>query len=172
MGYAPAEVEALQVIRLVAALHRIQDNALQRFVHNLWGLTAGQVRVLMCLVPGEQTRTLELAARLYTDPGTISGLLRRLVHKNLIATRVAAGDRRVQLVSLTPRGEQVREECLRMVPEELPAMAYLTGLAPATRQALLTELRRYATHLVGSAEVDRLLQQWCEAVQAEPAPGV
>lgn len=157
MPLRPEELESVEIMRLISAVHRVQDNLMERFAQNLSGLTAGQMRILISLVPGRPTRTLELASRLYTDPGTVSGLLRRLTQKGLICTQQASEDRRVQLVSLSPTGEQVREKFLQRAPDELRTCSYLTDIGPVRRSQLLHMLREYFTYLVGDDEVDQLL---------------
>ncbi|BDG61250.1 hypothetical protein caldi_23400 [Caldinitratiruptor microaerophilus] len=147
-----------QIIRLIGAIQRAQENQIDRFAQANWNLTSGQLRLILSLIPGRAHRTLELARRLYTDPGTVSGLLHRLTRKGLVTCRQSNRDRRVQLVSLTPAGERIRAEYQRRSRRELAPYRYAAMLSQEERHQLLDCLTRYAAHLMGEEEAQSFLQ--------------
>lgn len=147
----------LRITRLISAIHRVQENILERYARSNWGLTAGQLRLVLALVPDQPVRTLELARRLYTDPGTVSGLLRRLTRKGMVLCRQSPDDRRVQMVSLTPFGVEVRNEFQRRSAGELPTAAFAEKIPATERQSLLHTLTKYAGHLMGTEDLQQLL---------------
>lgn len=156
-------MEVHQVIRLVASIQRVQDNLLDQYARVNWGLTSGQLRLLLALVPGRPVSGRELARRLFTDPANVSGLLRRLAGKGLISMHESPTDRRVQLVSLTPSGEEIQAEHWKRRQGELASYEYLRSLPAEERSELLQSLLRYATHLIGRERVEELL----DAVEEE-----
>lgn len=112
---------------------------LDRFAHQNWELTASQLRVLLYLQPGRAVPALHLARRLQLDPGTVSGLIRRVREKGLIKAEQLSADRRVQLISLTQRGEEVRAQVLERAMETSPMQALL-GISEEQRQQILDSL--------------------------------
>lgn len=150
--------DTLKILRMVGALSRVHDNITDRFTQARWGLTVGQMRLLVSLLPEESARTLELAHRLFTDPGTVSGLLRRLVQKNLITTRQYEADRRVQLVSLTPEGRRIRQEFLATAPQELPFLDAALRLGDQDRAELVRLLVKFGNLLIGDEDVTGLME--------------
>lgn len=164
------DVEMEQIIRLIAAIQRIQDNHVERYAQANWGLTSGQLRLLLSLVPGRAHRTLELARRLFTDPGTVSGLLHRLTRKGLVSCRQSTRDRRVQLVSLTPAGERIRAEYQSRYRNDLAPNRYVQVATAEERRQLLESLSRYAAHLMGQEEAREFLQMVEEVVRLDDPP--
>ena len=67
-------------------------------------VTMAQMRVLMLLAAGAETRMSELAGALGVSLSTASGLVDRLVESHLVGRHTDAVDRRQVLVSLTPDG--------------------------------------------------------------------
>lgn len=161
--------EMVRITRLISAIHRMQENILDRYAHSRWDLTSGQLRLVTALLPGHPLRTLELARRLYTDPGTVSGLLRRLIQKGLIVCRHLSEDRRVQLVALTPRGEEIRRQYFDDAARDLPTSTFARHLPLAEQDHLLNTLVRYAAHLVGDQDVHEFLAKVDESMEL-PAP--
>lgn len=152
------DLEMELIIRLIGAIQRAQENQIDRFAQANWNLTSGQLRLILSLIPGRAHRTLELARRLNTDPGTVSGLLHRLTRKGLVVCRQSNRDRRVQLVSLTPAGERIRAEYQRRSRTELAPYRYAAMLSREERHQLLGGLTRYAAHLMGEEETQSFLQ--------------
>lgn len=159
MQPSPDQAEIVLIMRLVGAIHRVQENTMDRYTQQEWGLTAGQMRLLLCLTGDGATRTLELAHRLFTDPGTVSGLLRRLARKGLVATEHSPSDRRVQLVSLTPTGRQVRSEFFTRWDSDPQWLQMVSALSGPSRDALRQVLVRHAEALLGAEDSARLMQR-------------
>ena len=94
-------------------------------------VTMAQMRVLMLLAAGAETRMSELAGALGISLSTASGLVDRLVDSHLVARHTVAADRRQVLVSLTADGasfldhfqelglSQLRELLARLSPTDV-----------------------------------------------------
>ena len=67
-------------------------------------VTMAQMRVLMLLATGAETRMSELAGALGVSQSTASGLVDRLVESHLVGRHTDIADRRQVLVSLTGDG--------------------------------------------------------------------
>ena len=67
-------------------------------------VTMAQMRVLMLLATGAETRMSELAGALGVSQSTASGLVDRLVESHLVGRHTDMADRRQVLVSLTADG--------------------------------------------------------------------
>ncbi|MGX4691678.1 MarR family winged helix-turn-helix transcriptional regulator [Streptomyces sp. JNUCC 63] len=104
------------------------------------GLTYPQYLVLLVLWERGETTVKELAAALRLDYGTVSPLLKRLEAAGLVRRERSARDERSVLVTVTGRGEELRERAAR-VPGALLAT---TGVGAAEVVRLREELRRLA----------------------------
>jgi len=71
------------------------------------GLTMAQMKVLMLLSVGGETRMSDLAARLGISLSTLSSLVEKLVEGSLAQRRDDPRDRRNVLVSLSTNGESL-----------------------------------------------------------------
>lgn len=152
------EVALMQIADLIRALHRVQENSLDRYARERWGLTVVQLRLILSLTPGHPVPTLELAARLFIDPGTVTGVLGRLASKGLIHASRSDTDRRVQLVQLTAAGERVRHEFLDHDPSRRPFLNNpRNALSSRERTQLLSLLTVYACRLIEEDQLKNLL---------------
>ncbi|PZH12160.1 MarR family transcriptional regulator [Streptomyces sp. NTH33] len=102
------------------------------------GLTYPQYLVLLVLWERGETTVKELAAALRLDYGTVSPLLKRLEAAGLVRRERSAHDERSVLVTVTGRGEELRERAAR-VPG---ALLTTTGVGPAEVVRLREELWR------------------------------
>lgn len=102
------------------------------------GLTYPQYLVLLVLWEHGESTVKELAAALHLDYGTVSPLLKRLEAAGLVRRERAARDERSVLVTVTGRGEELRERAAR-VPGTLLST---TGVGAAEVVRLREELRR------------------------------
>jgi len=100
-------------------------------------LTPQQARALLELK--EKAPMRSLATHLRCDASNITGIADRLEARELIRREAPPDDRRVKLLALTPRGEEVRAELERSVILESPVMA---KLAPEEREQLASLLRK------------------------------
>lgn len=74
------------------------------------------------------------------DPATIQGVIRRLVHRKLIAHRPDKNDRRRRCLSLTPAGRDLVQRLMRNGPKV--SQVTLGPLSPAEQQQFLALLKR------------------------------
>lgn len=72
------------------------------------GVTPVQYAVLQLLWEQDDQSGAEIGVRLVLDSATITGVIDRLEKLGLIARRTDPGDRRVNRLSLTPAGHQLR----------------------------------------------------------------
>ncbi|MBQ8536985.1 MAG: MarR family transcriptional regulator [Clostridia bacterium] len=112
-------------------------------------LTYTQYLTMMVLWERNDMTVKALGERLYLDSGTLTPLLKKLEAKGLITRKRANYDERNLIVSLTPQGEALKDEALKvpaaiaegtsMEPdemEELYRLLYkiLDQMQPARRQ--------------------------------------
>jgi DNA-binding MarR family transcriptional regulator len=102
------------------------------------GLTYPQYLVLLVLWERGETTVKELAATLRLDYGTVSPLLKRLESAGLVRRERSARDERSVLVTVTGRGEELRERAARVPGTLLTA----TGVGAAEVVRLREELWR------------------------------
>jgi DNA-binding MarR family transcriptional regulator len=85
-------------------LHALFTRALEAVV-STEGVTVSQAFTLRALKEqGELCRMSDLAATLLHTPAAMTGVVDRLIHLQLVERRSDANDRRVILLTLTPRG--------------------------------------------------------------------
>ncbi|AVH61376.1 MarR family transcriptional regulator [Streptomyces dengpaensis] len=111
------------------------------------GLTYPQYLVLLVLWERGETTVKELATALRLDYGTVSPLLKRLESAGLVRRERSAHDERSVRVTLTGRGELLRERA-EGVPRALLAA---TGVEGADAVRLREELWRLAECAEGAA---------------------
>ncbi|GAA1008625.1 MarR-family transcriptional regulator [Streptomyces sp. F-3] len=102
------------------------------------GLTYPQYLVLLVLWEQGESTVKELATALRLDYGTVSPLLKRLEAAGLVRRERSVRDERSVLVTVTGRGEELRERAAR-VPGTLLAT---TGVGAAEAVRLREELWR------------------------------
>jgi DNA-binding MarR family transcriptional regulator len=105
-------------------------------------LTPGQASVLRGLEPGKPVPTNCLADMLVCDASNITGIVDKLEARGLIERQPSPGDRRVKMVTVTARGEELRRHFIARSSEPPAAIA---GLARAD----LSRLGEILTRLVG-----------------------
>ncbi|ACU35914.1 MarR family transcriptional regulator [Actinosynnema pretiosum subsp. pretiosum] len=80
------------------------------------GLTHPQYLVMLALWQGAPLSVKELSGLLALDPGTLSPLLKRLEAIGYVQRGRDADDERVLAVTLTPQGQALRQEALKIPP--------------------------------------------------------
>ena len=100
------------------------------------GITYTQYIVFLVLWEEHTTSVRELCRRLYLDSGTLTPMLKKLEEAGYVTRRRSAEDERVLEVSLTEKGEQLRERA-RTIPEQVGACV---PLEPAEALQLYTLL--------------------------------
>jgi DNA-binding MarR family transcriptional regulator len=124
------ETDAYAVAR---RLHQITEDSRRSFdtAASDLGLTAPQARSVLRLF--EPTAMGDIAEHLACDASNVTGIVSRLSAHGLVT--VSPGpDRRVKVLELTARGQQVRAELEQRVAGTAPAM---TRLNKVERRALL-----------------------------------
>ena len=95
-------------------------------------LTYTQYVTMMVLWEEKAVNVKELGKRLYLDSGTLTPLLKKLEAKGLVSRTRSTEDERNLIISVTPRGEQMKEEAL-----DIPGqMAKEVKLAPGEAELL------------------------------------
>ncbi len=121
-----------QVVILAAATSALAADLLKEL-----DLTEPLANVLWRLDPDAAAPSMRtLAVALHCDPSTVTFLTDRLEQRGLIQRRSAPRDRRQKVVSLTPRGVEVRARIVRTLTTGTP----LAQLSPDDRQQLRTLL--------------------------------
>ena len=82
------------------------------------GLTYTQYITMMVLWEHHATPVKALGQELYLDSGTLTPLLKKLEEKGLVTRRRSEQDERNLIVTLTEKGEALREEALH-IPAEM-----------------------------------------------------
>ena len=103
------------------------------------GLTHKQVGLLAAVDAGLASSQRDIAARLNVAPSLVVSLVDQLADLGAIDRERSAADRRVQVITLTPKGRELLAESAAAV-EELDA-ELRARLSPAGRQALATVLK-------------------------------
>lgn len=134
----------LQFMRLLwAVVHGLQ-RASKRMTRTI-GVTAPQRLVLRVagLFPGLSAG--DLAIILHVHPSTLTGVLYRLVARQLLARADDPSDRRRAVLRLTPRGARVNTVSQGTVESAIAAA--LVGVSARDRAATRRVLERIAFHL-------------------------
>ena len=83
-------------------------------------LTYTQYITMMVMWEQKEMTVKELGSYLYLDSGTLTPVLKKLEEKDYVMRNRSAEDERNLIVSLTPKGEALREQAVR-IPAELTA---------------------------------------------------
>ena len=81
-------------------------------------LTYTQYITMMVLWEHKSLTAKELGRTLYLDSGTLTPLLKKLENKGLLTRRRSETDERNLIVTITPAGEEMRDQALH-IPEEM-----------------------------------------------------
>ncbi|MDX2217354.1 MAG: MarR family transcriptional regulator [Oculatellaceae cyanobacterium bins.114] len=104
------------------------------------GLTPAQFDVIATLGNTDGMTMGEVAEKTLVTKGTLTGIIDRLEHKNLVRREVPEGNRRCFMLILTPEGEQVFEEVFPMHIAHLKER--FEQLTPDEMQQLQTLLKK------------------------------
>jgi DNA-binding MarR family transcriptional regulator len=124
----------------VLAEHERHLEALTEF-----GVSPGDLKALMRLVPGHPEPMRALADTWRCDASTVTWIVDRLEQRGLVARQAHETDRRVKVVALSGRGEQLRNRWLERAHQPPAALSALP-------QADLNVLHRLSTRLLPGAE--------------------
>ena len=100
------------------------------------GLTYPQYLAMLVLWEGDGITVGEISARLLTDPGSVTPLLKRLEAEGLITRTRSSADERVVELRLTDKGRSLQQEAERFPGCILEAC----GQTPAQIQALKEQI--------------------------------
>jgi len=144
----PEPDPVLEFLRLMWAvdheLHRVSKRMIGRL-----GLTAPQ-RLAVRFVGREPGLTPgHLAELLHLDPGTVSGIVKRLESSGLVSRVRSGGDTRRMHLTLTAKGRSLNRR--RKGTVEAAVRRTLDGLRHADLAAASRVLRRLATHLAAES---------------------
>ena len=89
-------------------------------------LSPPQVMALRQLDPDEPKPMSELALALRCDNSNVTGIVDRLEDRGLVERRAAAHDRRVKMLSITPRGAEIRAALAARLDEPPEPLAALS----------------------------------------------
>jgi len=127
-------------------LHRVSKRMIGRL-----GLTAPQ-RLAVRFVGRDPGLTPgQLAELLHLDPGTVSGIVKRLESAGLVARVRSGGDTRRMHLTLTPKGQVLNRR--RKGTVEAAVRRTLDGMSSADLAAASRLLRRLAKHLAAESQV-------------------
>lgn len=110
------------------------------------GLTYPQYLAMMVLWEKDGLTVGEISARLLTDPGSLTPLLKRLEGEGLLSRTRSREDERVVIVELTAQGRALREQA-KTVP---PCILGASGFSLERLQHLQSELQALRSHLQNS----------------------
>ena len=85
-------------------------NKLYRKLLRKLGLTYSQYLVMMVLWERDGLTVSEVGERLFLDSATLTPLLKRMEQAGLLTRARAASDERQVIISLTPEGDQLRQQ--------------------------------------------------------------
>ncbi len=88
-------------------------------------LTYTQYITMMVLWDKKQVNVTELGSRLFLDSGTLTPLLKKLEAKGYITRSRSDEDERILNVTITEKGEALKEEAVK-VPQEMMGCVRLT----------------------------------------------
>lgn len=103
---------------------------------NELGLTYTQYIALMALWERKSMTVKELGETLYLDSGTLTPLLKRMEQEELVVRQRSAADERSVIVSITDKGEGLKEKCSH-IPLEVAKCFRLTEEEAVTLYRLL-----------------------------------
>lgn len=87
------------------------------------GITYTQYLVFMVLWEQNETTVGELSRALYLDAGTLTPLLKKLESAGYLTRRRSTSDERITLISLTKKGDSLKEICKDIPSKVAPVLA-------------------------------------------------
>ena len=94
------------------------------------GLTYTQYIVLMVLWEKESVNVGQLGEALHLDAGTLTPLLKRLEKAGYVTRERSKDDERVTVISITPKGDELKEKC-----KDIPMKMASAGSALSEKEA-------------------------------------
>lgn len=94
------------------AIVRAYDPHLQKL-----DLTYAQYLVMMVLWEEDKVRISKISEETYIDSGSMTPILKRLAAKKLISISADKNDLRQKLITLTKKGEGLKDQALKILPD-------------------------------------------------------
>lgn len=102
------------------------------------GLTVMQMQTICTMVPREPIPMNTISCFLACDRSNVTGIVDRLLAQGYIAREEKPDDRRVKMITLTLKGEKLRDEVLNNLSEyELPEFRRLTSVQQKQLNSIL-----------------------------------
>lgn len=145
MGFTPhheraGEAALYNIVRTFTLINRLFQRRYAQF-----DLTPAKLNVLMLVKHVGADAGLpqrEIAKRLIISGSDVTGLIDRLEQDGLLARRGASGDRRVKLITITPKGSALLDRLWPAHTDQVDSiMSPLSKKERAQLIALLTKLR-------------------------------
>ena len=119
---APARRNAASEAWVLIAELFTSQRARTMCVCSEFDLAPGQLHALKWLDPESPKPMRELATALACDNSNVTGIIDRLEDRGLVQRRAAANDRRVKMLVVTPKGQELRRQIkarMEEAPEQL-----------------------------------------------------
>jgi DNA-binding MarR family transcriptional regulator len=146
----PEPDPVLEFLRLMWAvdheLHRVSKAMIGRL-----GLTAPQRLAVRFVGRQPGLAPGQLAELLHLDPGTVSGIVKRLESSGLVSRERSGGDTRRMHLTLTAKGQRLNRR--RSGTVEAAVRRTLEGMSSADLAAASRLLRRLAKNLAAESQV-------------------
>jgi DNA-binding MarR family transcriptional regulator len=149
----------LRIRRAMFALRRLLMSRLAPL-----GVTHEQYLILLYLDEEDGITQKELARRSFTNPNTVTDIVRHLEAGGFVRRSTDQDDRRALRVQITPKGRAFRERLIGMANEITDQV--LAGLSSADRQAFLRGL-----DVVAEAAEQSLQNSRERELGSNPTPG-
>jgi DNA-binding MarR family transcriptional regulator len=82
-----------------------------------YDLSFVQIYTLCSMSPDKPLSMNEIANMLICDASNVTGIIDRLFSREYIVRQEKLGDRRVKMISLTPKGEKLRNQIIKSIVE-------------------------------------------------------
>ena len=102
-------------------------------------LTYTQYIAMLVLWDKKRVTVKEMGECLYLDSGTLTPLLKKMENKGLITRQRSSQDERILVVTITPQGEELKEQAVE-VPYEISKCCQLENEEAYTLYKLLYKL--------------------------------
>lgn len=103
-------------------------------------LTYPQYLVMMALWEKDGVRISDISNVTYIDSGSMTPILKKLIDKKFIAITPSKEDGRQKVVSLTKKGENLKDKALNQLPELSACFTALTNEEMTTLKKILSKL--------------------------------
>ena len=126
MPTATKRSAASEAWELVNELVHSQRRAVRAIASDL-ELSVPQTMAMRRLDPDHPMPMNKLAGALRCDNSNVSGIIDRLEDRGLVRREPSPNDRRVKMLTITPKGEELRERLNQLWDQPPPALAELDG---------------------------------------------